>query len=138
MSPNKEQRDKEIRFNKHCGIRLRNLRCKNGYTQTDLANVLGYSFQQVQKYEKGGNGMSGFVVGVLTNFLKVNINYFSEGFNFDNYTSNLKYEDRFPEIHRCNQVRNEKLYPNPSSYEISDSYVKQELITMADAIASDK
>ena len=40
MSPNKEQRDKEIRFNKHCGIRLRNLRCKNGYTQTDLANVL--------------------------------------------------------------------------------------------------
>jgi hypothetical protein len=65
--------------------------------------------------------MTGFVAGVLANFLKVNINYFAEGFNFDNYTSNLKYEDRFPEVNRCNQVRNEKLYPNPNSYgELSD------------------
>jgi hypothetical protein len=65
--------------------------------------------------------MMGFVAGVLANFLKVDINYFSQGFNFDNYTSNLKYEDRFPEVNRCNQVRNEKLYPNPNSYgELSD------------------
>jgi transcriptional regulator with XRE-family HTH domain len=126
MSQNKrrktdEQRSREIRFNKHCGTRLRNLRCKNKYTQTDLGNVLGYSFQQIQKYEKGDNVMTGFVAGVLANFLKVNINYFAEGFNFDNYTSNLKYEDRFPEVNRCNQVRNEKLYPNPNSYgELSD------------------
>ena len=126
MSQNKkrktdEQRSREKRFNKHCGTRLRNLRCKNKYTQTDLGNVLGYSFQQIQKYEKGDNVMTGFVAGVLANFLKVNINYFAEGFNFDNYTSNLKYEDRFPEVNRCNQVRNEKLYPNPNSYgELSD------------------
>ena len=126
MSQNKrrktdEQRLRETRFNKHCGTRLRNLRCKNKYTQTDLGNVLGYSFQQIQKYEKGDNVMTGFVAGVLANFLKVNINYFAEGFNFDNYTSNLKYEDRFPEVNRCNQVRNEKLYPNPNSYgELSD------------------
>ena len=117
----KEQRLREIRFNKHCGTRLRNLRVKKGYTQTDLGNVLNYSFQQIQKYENGGNGMMGFVGCVLANFLKVDINYFSEGFNFNNFTSNLKYEDRFPEVNRCNQVRNEKLYPNPNSYgELSD------------------
>ena len=126
MSQNKrrktdEQRLREIRIGGTRGTRLRNLRCKNKYTQTDLGNVLGYSFQQIQKYEKGDNGMMGFVAGVLANFLKVDINYFSQGFNFDNYTSNLKYEDRFPEVNRCNQVRNEKLYPNPNSYgELSD------------------
>ena len=121
MSQNKRKKTEEQtinqrRFNVHCGTRLRNLRCQNKYTQTDLGKVLNYSFQQIQKYEKGDNGMMGFVAGVLANFLKVDINYFAEGFNFDNYTSNLKYEDRFPEVNRCNQVRNEKLYPNPNSY----------------------
>ena len=126
MSQNKrkkteEQTIRQKRFNVHCGTRLRNLRCQNKYTQTDLGNVLNYSFQQIQKYEKGDNGMMGFVAGVLANFLKVDINYFSQGFNFETWTSNLKYEDRFPEINRCNQVRNEKLYPNPNSYgELSD------------------
>ena len=126
MSQNKRKKTEEQtinqrRFNIHCGTRLRNLRCKNKYTQTDLGNVLNYSFQQIQKYEKGDNVMSGYVMGVLANYMNVNISYFSEGFNFNNFTSNLKYEDRFPEVNRCNQVRNEKLYPNPNSYgELSD------------------
>jgi transcriptional regulator with XRE-family HTH domain len=126
MSQNKrkkteEQTIRQRRFNVHCGTRLRNLRCQNKYTQTDLGNVLNYSFQQIQKYEKGDNVMSGYVMGVLANYMNVNISYFSEGFNFNNFTSNLKYEDRFPEVNRCNQVRNEKLYPNPNSYgELSD------------------
>jgi transcriptional regulator with XRE-family HTH domain len=116
-----EQTIRQRRFNVHCGTRLRNLRCQNKYTQTDLGNVLNYSFQQIQKYEKGDNVMSGYVMGVLANYMNVNISYFSEGFNFNNFTSNLKYEDRFPEVNRCNQVRNEKLYPNPNSYgELSD------------------
>lgn len=126
MSQNKRKKTEEQtinqrRFNVHCGTRLRNLRCQNKYTQTDLGNVLNYSFQQIQKYEKGDNVMSGYVMGVLANYMNVNISYFSEGFNFNNFTSNLKYEDRFPEVNRCNQVRNEKLYPNPNSYgELSD------------------
>ena len=126
MSQNKrkkteEQTIRQKRFNVHCGTRLRNLRCQNKYTQTDLGKVLNYSFQQIQKYEKGDNVMSGYVMGVLANYMNVNISYFSEGFNFNNFTSNLKYEDRFPEVNRCNQVRNEKLYPNPNSYgELSD------------------
>jgi transcriptional regulator with XRE-family HTH domain len=126
MSQNKRKKTEEQtinqrRFNVHCGTRLRNLRCQNKYTQTDLGKILNYSFQQIQKYEKGDNVMSGYVMGVLANYMNVNISYFSEGFNFNNFTSNLKYEDRFPEVNRCNQVRNEKLYPNPNSYgELSD------------------
>jgi len=126
MSQNKRKKTEEQtinqrRFNVHCGTRLRNLRCQGKYPQTDLGEILNYSFQQKQKYEKGDNVMSGYVMGVLANYMNVNISYFSEGFNFNNFTSNLKYEDRFPEVNRCNQVRNEKLYPNPNSYgELSD------------------
>ena len=35
-----EDRKKEIRFNTHVGTRLRNLRCKHGYSQTNLADEL--------------------------------------------------------------------------------------------------
>ncbi len=34
----------------HVGARVRQRRVLQGMTQTDLANVLGLSFQQVQKY----------------------------------------------------------------------------------------
>jgi len=37
------------------GIRLRALRLEKGLSQSDLANKLGVSFQQIQKYEKGTN-----------------------------------------------------------------------------------
>ena len=31
------------------------------------------------------------------------------------FESSITYHDRFPEIHRGNQVKNENLYPNPNS-----------------------
>ena len=37
------------------GARLRTRRRQLGLSQTDLAEVLGVSFQQVQKYERGSN-----------------------------------------------------------------------------------
>ena len=40
------------------GQRLRQRRISLGITQEDMANALGLSFQQVQKYEKGMNRMS--------------------------------------------------------------------------------
>ena len=53
------------------GQRLRQRRISLGITQEDMANALGLSFQQVQKYEKGMNRMSssrlweiGRIVGV--------------------------------------------------------------------------
>ncbi len=38
--------------------RLKKVRLENGLTQTDLANKLGVTFQQVQKYENGKNRIS--------------------------------------------------------------------------------
>ena len=40
---------------KKIGRNLKRLRLENGLTQKDIANVLGVSFQQVQKYETGQN-----------------------------------------------------------------------------------
>ena len=42
-------------FNKIIGKKIRELRNANGLSQSQLASMLGLSYQQVQKYEKGAN-----------------------------------------------------------------------------------
>lgn len=41
----------------HVGNLVRELRIRRGLTQQDLAEALGVSFQQLQKYERGSNRM---------------------------------------------------------------------------------
>ena len=48
----------ENRVNKIVGLNIRNLRIKHKWTQTQLAEKLGITFQQIGKYEKGQNGLS--------------------------------------------------------------------------------
>jgi transcriptional regulator with XRE-family HTH domain len=40
------------------GRKIRALRLERGLSQTDLADGIGLTFQQVQKYEKGTNRVS--------------------------------------------------------------------------------
>ena len=108
-------------FDSHVGKKLRNKRVQLKKTQTDVANSTNKTFQQVQKYEKGVNGMSGFVLGQVARYLKVPVTYFYEGYDYETFTSQLTYKDNEPEIHVNNQHRNAKHYPNPNSYgEITD------------------
>tara|TARA_Y100000590_G_scaffold363946_1_gene421937 strand:+ start:127 stop:450 length:324 start_codon:yes stop_codon:yes gene_type:complete len=51
-----------------------------GLTQTKVANAINVTFQQIQKYEKGTNGVSSSRLMQLANFLKVPITYFYEDF----------------------------------------------------------
>jgi len=115
-----DQKEK-FSFNSHVGKKLRNKRVQLKKTQTDVAHSTNKTFQQVQKYEKGVNGMSGFVLGQVARYLKVPVTYFYEGYDYETFTSQLTYKDNEPEIHVNNQHRNEKHYPNPNSYgEITD------------------
>jgi len=108
-------------FDSHVGKKLRNRRVQLKKTQTDVAKSTNKTFQQVQKYEKGVNGMSGFVLGQVARYLKVPVTYFYEGYDYETFTSQLTYKDNEPEIHVNNQHRNAKHYPNPNSYgEVTD------------------
>ena len=115
-----DQKEK-FSFDSHVGKKLRNKRVQLKLTQTDVAHSSNKTFQQVQKYEKGVNGMSGFVLGQVARYLKVPVTYFYEGYDYETFTSQLTYKDNEPEIHVNNQHRNAKHYPNPNSYgEITD------------------
>ena len=68
-------------FNKHLGSKLRMRRLSLGLTQTKVAKAINVTFQQIQKYEKGTNGVSSTRLLQLSNYLKVPINYFFEDFS---------------------------------------------------------
>ncbi len=70
----------EDNFNKHLGKKLRIRRLSLGLTQTKVAQAINVTFQQIQKYEKGTNGVSSNRLMQLAGFLKVPIIYFFEDF----------------------------------------------------------
>ena len=67
-------------FNTHLGAKLKMRRLSLGLTQTKVANAIHVTFQQIQKYEKGTNGVSSTRLLQLSNYLKVPISYFFEDY----------------------------------------------------------
>ncbi len=62
----------------HVGTRIRLRRNVLGYTQEKLATMLGLTFQQVQKYERGFNRVGASRLWDIGNVLGVNISFFYE------------------------------------------------------------
>ena len=75
-------------FNKHLGSKLKIRRLALGLTQTKVAKAINVTFQQIQKYEKGTNGVSSIRLLQLSNYLKVPINYFFE--DYPDYLINVE------------------------------------------------
>ena len=78
----------EVNFNKHLGNKLKLRRLALGLTQTKVAKAINVTFQQIQKYEKGTNGVSSIRLLQLSNYLKVSINYFFE--DYSEYLINIE------------------------------------------------
>jgi transcriptional regulator with XRE-family HTH domain len=64
---------------KHVGQRVRMRRLMLGLSQTKLADALGLTFQQVQKYEKGTNRIGGSRLQHISQILQVPPAFFFEG-----------------------------------------------------------
>jgi transcriptional regulator with XRE-family HTH domain len=68
-----DPRDVEI------GKRIRALRLERGLSQTELGNLLGITFQQIQKYEKGANRVAAGRLERIAEALEVPITFFYSG-----------------------------------------------------------
>jgi transcriptional regulator with XRE-family HTH domain len=66
-------------MDKHIGARIRQRRVQLGISQEKLAHGLGVTFQQVQKYEKGTNRVSGSRMAQIAEVLEVQPAFFFAG-----------------------------------------------------------
>ena len=80
----------EVNFNRHLGSKLRMRRLALGLTQTKVAQAINVTFQQIQKYEKGTNGISSLRIMQLGKILKVPVIYFFE--DYPEYSEVVKYD----------------------------------------------
>ena len=64
---------------KHVGSRVRMRRLMLDMSQTDVADALGLTFQQVQKYEKGTNRIGASRLQHISQILRVPVPFFFEG-----------------------------------------------------------
>ena len=103
----------EGNFNVHLGKKLRMRRLSLGLTQTKVASAINVTFQQIQKYEKGTNGVSSSRLMQLSQFLKVPITYFYEGYaNFQttaDSTEDLNYSFLIKTFGRLSENQKSKI-----------------------------
>jgi len=81
------QEDKQI-FNNSIGVKIKTKRLELKKTQSWLANKLGVTFQQIQKYEKGTNAITCYNLKQVAKHLKVSILYFY----IDGYETDQSFE----------------------------------------------
>ena len=63
----------------HVGSRVRLRRNLLGLSQADLGKMLGITFQQIQKYERGSNRIAASRLFKLSEVLVVPVSYFFDG-----------------------------------------------------------
>lgn len=71
-----ESRNHNNALDTHIGSRIRLRRMLIGFSQEKLANALGLTFQQVQKYERGTNRVGASRLFHISRILDVPISYF--------------------------------------------------------------
>ena len=68
---------------RHVGLRIRFRRKELGISQEKLADSIGLTFQQVQKYERAANRVSASKLWEVARALNTPITYFYEGLSAD-------------------------------------------------------
>ena len=73
--------NRTLEIEQHVGGRIRQRRIMMGLTQQQLADLIGVTYQQAHKYERGINRISAGRLFEIAHVLSVPISYFFEGLN---------------------------------------------------------
>jgi len=75
--PKARSRAKDV--DKHVGARIRERRIMLGLTQQQMADLIGVTYQQAHKYERGINRISAGRLFAIAEVLGVEVGYFYDG-----------------------------------------------------------
>ncbi|GLQ05621.1 helix-turn-helix domain-containing protein [Sneathiella chinensis] len=93
----------------HVGGKIRERRILLGYTQQQMANLIGVTYQQAHKYERGINRISAGRLYSIAFALNVPISYFYEGLSPTDTTETTSRQRMCLEMARnFSQIENER------------------------------
>ena len=113
----------------HVGRRIRSRRRFLGMTQKTLAKALDITFQQLQKYEVGGNRVSASRLSEIAGFLRVPVSFFFSGIDGEKLTP-------AEQVSRERMERHETFELIQYYYAIPDENVRLQFLQMVKAIAT--
>ena len=87
--PNRHRTSEELEFNRTVGANIKFLRRKKNLNQTKVGQAIGTTYQQIQKYEHGSNGVSSIKLKLIAKKFNVSMDVLTdpmmvakyEGFN---------------------------------------------------------
>ena len=113
----------------YVGQRIRDKRNERGMSQTEVANALGVTFQQVQKYERGTNRVGASRLFDLSRILSVPIQYFFAGLN-DQSTPIEKEDDNVIHLMKPDTVELVEAY-----YKVENLQVRRQILSTIRSIS---
>ena len=81
-------------IDRHVGARIRERRIMLGLSQQQMADMIGVTYQQAHKYERGINRISAGRLYEITRVLNVPITYFFEGLDINEDDESLNPRQR--------------------------------------------
>ena len=110
-------------IDKYVGMRMRIRRENFDYSQQYLARKLGLTFQQIQKYENGGNRLAASRLFDVSKVLKVGVEYFFENmpedvFKQSNYIKRLS-DEEYKEVY---QTVSQNIYTSNETFALVNAY----------------
>ena len=117
----------------HVGDRVRRRRRALGVSQEQLADKLGLTFQQVQKYERGANRISCSKLYQIASALQAHVAYFFEGLPDPVRTAGVA-EDPAAFVHDLPLTPEERLFTGLLS-RIESKQVRKRLLELVKSLA---
>jgi transcriptional regulator with XRE-family HTH domain len=114
----------------HVGNRVRMRRLLLGMNQETLANALGLTFQQVQKYEGGANRVSASRLSAMAEILGVPISYFFGDLRPEDESVSPEDQRWREHLQRPETIEFIRLY-----YAIPDQKIRRQFLEMAKTLA---
>ena len=121
---------------RHVGARVRMRRMMLGMSQTTLAEGLGLTFQQVQKYEKGTNRVGASRIQQIAEILQVPVSFLFEGGPTGTAKADGSSEATSPSYVSDFLATSEGLSLTRAFTRISDAKLRRSIVDLVEQIAS--
>lgn len=121
----------------HVGKRLRLRRTILGMSQEALGKIIGVTFQQIQKYERGVNRMGSSRLFEFAKAISVPVSYFFEGYEEQGKVLGMA-EGGAPDFEHERMSSRETLELVRAYYKLTDPQVRKRVFELVKSIAENQ